>query len=400
MQSTCLALVLALPFLGDGPDRVTLEKTGKVLEGRVVFDGPSKLVLRQGSKDTVLQPSEVREVRTLERSLAQVLDRDLAGADAAVFAELAQSCADSGLAPEARNFWLRVLLADPKHEAAGKALDVQRVRDEVRVPFDKVKRTPAELAKRQASWKEALEIPCSHFTLRTDLELSLALDVGLALERNYRRFYATLAEPLELYLFDEAPEVFVYGRAEDFPVAPVKGDPIWFAPGVNRLNVLAESDPSIPAVVHELTRLMLFNALRRGAGATAQVPQWTSTGIAELFAKAAPAQRFGAWSPIGAIDKADFQRVLADKLTIERVFNAAGNDFNADPKRPQMTAAAYSLVHFLVFGREGALRANYGRFLREGAKGKLSMGALTDALSMSKDDIERAWREHLEAGVR
>jgi hypothetical protein len=166
---------------------------------------------------------------------------------------------------------------------------------------------------------------------------------------------------------------------------------------VNRINILAESDPSVAAVVHELTRLMLFNALRRSSGATAQVPQWTLSGIAELFAKAAPAQRFGAWKPIGEPDKQEFARTLADKIAFERVFNASGNDFNADPNGPNMNAAAYTLVHFLVFGRDGALRAGYGRFLREGAKGKISMSALTDALGLSKAEIEKAWREYLEA---
>jgi hypothetical protein len=400
MKTLLLALVLAPLFTADGPDRVTLEKGGKVLEGRVVFDSPTRLVLRQGIKDTEFKPADVKDVRSLERSLATILDRDLTGADEKVFAELAQSCADSGLPNEARNFWLRVLLLDPKNEAAGKALDVQRVKEEVRIPFGKEKRTPAELAKRQVSFKEALEIPCAHFVLKTDLEFPLALDLALALERNYRRFYATLADPLELYLFDESPEVYVYGKSQDFPVAPVKGDPIWFAPGVNRINILAETDPNVGEVVHELSRLMLFNALRRSSGGTAQVPQWTLSGIAELFAKAAPEKRFGAWKPIGEVRKEDFARVLSDKIPFERLFNAAGNDFNADPKSPDMNAAAYTLVHFLVFGKDGALRAGYGKFLREGAKGKISMGAFTKEIGLSKEEIETAWREHLEANSR
>src|SRR6187402_3598722 len=170
MKTLLFALALAPLFTAEGPDRVTLEKGGKVLEGRVVFDSPTRLVLRQGVKDTEYKPADIKEVRSLERSLATILDRDISAADDKLFAELAQSCADSGLPHEARNFWLRVLLLDPKNEAAAKALDVQRVKEEVRIPFGKEKRTPAELAKRQASFKEALDIPCAHFTLRTDLE--------------------------------------------------------------------------------------------------------------------------------------------------------------------------------------------------------------------------------------
>lgn len=394
--------LLLLPLLSAGstPDRVTFQDSGKVLQGRVVFDTPRKLVLRQGNRDVVLDPAEVGEVQSLERSLARVLERDVSGAGAAEWEELARSCAAVGLEAESRNFWLRVLLADPKHEAAGRALGVQRVKDEVRVPFGKEKRTPAQLMGPQPSWKQALEIDCTHFKLKTDIDLPLALEVAFALERNFQRFYATLGAPLELYVFDEAPQVCIYARSQDFPVGPLRGDPIWFAPGINTLNILAEGDPSIPGVVREMTRLMLFNALRRSAGATAQVPAWTGSGISELFAKAAPTVRFGQWSPIGTPDKRAFERAAADKLPLEKLLNGSTNDFNGDAKRGDWNAAAYTLVHYLAFGRDGTLRAGFGKYLREGAKGKLSIGALCDALETSRKDLESGWRAYVESLAR
>jgi hypothetical protein len=397
-----LALVLLPALLPGGapPDQVTYVDSGKVLKGRVVYDTPHKLVLRQGARDTVIDPADLKEVRSLERSLAKVLDRELQGADARTLLEIAQECDAAGLEAEARQFWLRTLLADPASELAGKALKVQRIKDELKVPFGKLRRTLAQLRERQGSWKEALEIECTHFQLKTDLDLPLALDLAMGLERNYRRFYETLGAPLELYLFDEAPEICVYARKEDFPVGPLAGDPIWFAPGINTLNVLADPDPSVSGVIRELTRLMLFNALRRGSGSTAQVPQWTVSGICELFAKAAPAVRFGKWSEIGVPDKRDFERALADQIPFDKLFNSSGNDFNADAKRGDMNASAYTLVHYLVFGRQKSLRAPYGEFLRNGAKGKISIGAFSDALEMSKKDIESAWRAYVEEQAR
>ena len=400
MKILALALLPALLPAGAPPDHVTYVDSGKVLKGRVVYDTPEKLVLRQGARDTVIDPADLKEVRSLERSLTRILDRDLLGADARTFLGLAQECEEAGLEAEARQFWLRTLLADPASELAAKALKVQRVKDEVKVPFDKLRRTLEQLRERQGSWKEALEIECTHFKLKSDLDLPLALDLALGLERNYRRFYETLGSPLELYLFDEAPEVCVYARKDDFPVGPLVGDPIWFAPGINTLNVLADPDPSVSGVIRELTRLMLFNALRRGSGSTAQIPQWTVSGISELFAKAAPAVRFGQWSEIGVPDKRDFERALADKIPFEKLFNAAGNDFNADPKRGDMNAAAYTLVHYLVFGRQKSLRHPYGKFLRDGAKGKISMSAFCDALEISKKDIEIGWRAYVEEQAR
>ncbi len=400
MNAIAFALLLPLLAAGTPADQVTYVDSGKVLKGRVVYDTPTKLVLRQGIRDTVIDPADLKEVRSLERSLAKVLDRDLSGADARTFLEIAQECEAAGLEAEARQFWLRTLLADPTSELAGKALKVQRIKDEVKVPFGKLRRTPAQLSARQGSWKEALEIECTHFQLKTDLDLPLALDLALGLERNYRRFYETLGAALELYLFDESPEICVYARKEDFPVGPLVGDPIWFAPGINTLNVLADPDPSVSGVIHELTRLMLFNALRRASGSTAQVPQWTASGIAGLFAKAAPAVRFGKWSEIGVPDKRDFERARDDKIPFDKLFNASGNDFNADAKRGDMNAAAYTLVHYLVFGRQKSLRLPYGKFLREGAQGKISIGAFCDKLELSKKDIESGWRAYVEEQAR
>ena len=400
MKIFALAFLTALLPSGAPPDQVTYVDSGKVQKGRVVYDTPQKLVLRQGIRDVVIDPADLKEVRSLERSLAQVLDRDLSGADARTFLEIAQECDAAGLEAEARQFWLRTLLADPSSELAGKALKVQRIKDEVKVPMGKLRRTPEQLKQRQGSWKEALEIECTHFQLKSDLDLPLTLDLALGLERNYRRFYEVLGAPLELYLFDEQPEICVYARKEDFPVGPVVGDTIWFAPGINTLNVLADPEPSVAGVIRELTRLMLFNALRRGSGTTAQIPQWTASGIGELFAKAAPAVKFGKWSEIGVPDKREFERARADNIAFDKLFNASGNDFNADAKRGDMNAAAYSLVHYLVFGRQKSLRVPFGKFLREGARGKISIGAFCDALEMSRKDIESSWRAYVEEQAR
>jgi hypothetical protein len=400
MIHSILLLAGSLLLLGPGPDSVKLAKTGKVLEGRVVFEGKEEIVLRANGKDQRIPRDDVAEIHSIERSLSTVLDRDLKSADAGSLADIAKACEQAGLAREARNFWLRVLLIDPKYEAAVKGLSAQVVKDEIRVLFGVEKRKLGDLAKRQASWKESYEIPSTHFVLRTDLELPLALDVSLALERNYRRFTETLAQPLEMFVFDEDPEVYIYGRTEDFPIAPVKGDPIWFAPGINRLNVLAAQDPVVRDVVHELIRMLLFNSLRRSAGATAQVPQWTASGVCDLFAIAAPAERFGKWSEIGVPDPGAFALAKRANIEFDRVFNASLNDFNGGPRRGEMSAAAYTLVHYFVFGKDGALRAGYGKFLREGAKGKISIGALTDALGLSRKEIESGWRAYIEANAR
>lgn len=397
MFTSLTALVGSAVLLAAGPDRVKLVDGGKVLEGRVVSEGANEIVLRKGGKDQRIPRNEIAEIHSLERSLSSLIDRDLKSSDAKALEAMATECEQAGLVAEAKNLWIRVLLADPTHAAAVKALGAQRIKDEVKVPFGKEKHKLSDLAVRQASWKHSYAIETTHFVLRSDLDLAYALDLSIALERFYRRFYDTLGHALELYVFDEAPEVSIYGHSADFPVGPEKSDLIWFAPGINRLHVLAETDPSVASVVHEMSRLMLFNALRRSAGATAQVPQWTVIGIAQMFAKAAPTERFGPWSEIGKPDPTSFELAQSANLPFERVFNATANDFSAEAKSAEMTASAYSLVHFFVFDKDGWLRANYGRFLREGAKGKISMNALTGAVGLNAKELESQWRAYIAA---
>ena len=400
----CLAaplfLVANAQEVPKGPDTVKLVKNGVVEQGRVVFEGKDEIVLRTDRKELHIARADIAEIHSLERSLAAILDRDLKTTDPAALSAIARDCEQAGLKAEAHNFWLRVLLVDPKNPSAVKAVGARVVKDEVTVGFGKDKRPLAELTKRQASWEQAFEIQSTHFRLRSDFDLPLALDASLAFERNYRRFYETLGEPLEMFIFDEDPEVCIYGRAADFPPAPLKGDSVWFAPGINRLNVLTETNPKVRDIIHELIRMMLFNALRRSAGTTTQVPQWASTGIAELFAIAAPAERFGTWSEIGRPDADVFGLAKSAHADLARMFNASVNDFNADRKRGELTAAAYSLVHYLVFGKDRALRAGFGKFLREGAKGKISLGALSEALGTPIEEIESGWIAYVDANAR
>ena len=387
---------------GTKPDVVRLAQGDKLLAGRVVFEGKDEIVLRVDGKDKRIPRADVADIQSLERSLAPIIDRDLRSSDAATLAPIAAECEKAGLDAEAKNLWLRILLVDPADEAAVQGAGARKSGKDLKIPLGKEQRNLDDLTKRQASFKGAYDVATTHFLLESDLDLASALDLAVALERFYKRFYDTLGSPLELFVFDEkeTPEVFVYGHGADFPVAPVPGDVVWFAPGINRLNVLAEAKPSIGSMVAELSKMMLFNSLRRSSGATAQVPMWTAEGIAQIFGRAAPSVPFGPWADLAQADGVAF--ALADRasLSLERVFNATANDFNADAKRDEMQASAYTLVHFLVFGEGGALRPGYGAFLREGAKGKISIRALGESLKLPPKEIESGWRAHVKANAK
>ena len=391
-----LSLFAALLLAPLPQDRVDL-KDGKSVEGRVVAELKDSLVVRSNKHDRTIARAEVATVTSLERSLAAVLEHDTGSSDAAGCAALAAECEAAGLSGEARNYWLRTLLADPAHAAARKALDAKPVKDDVTLHLGKHGMHLSALRAGSLKWKEAYELPTTHFVLKTDLPLQKALDVATALERFHVRFYALLGEPLGLYIFDERtlPEIRVYFEGAAYPTPPVKGERVWFSMGENALNVAADGQLSLPAVVGELSRQMLFSALRRGVGPTAQVQPWLTAGLQEYFARTAP-ESLGGPRPDTAAALAAAARQLAGKdVKLTTLFNAPMAAFSTDANRADMSNAACTLLHFLVAGRDGALRDGFGRYVNDGAKGKLSMASFSEHLKLKPDEIEAQWREHV-----
>ncbi len=396
-----LLVSLALLVAASGPDKVKLQD-GKVLEGRVVHEGRDSIVLRENKKDRTIPRGEIAELTTLERSLGELTARQLPKGDAAALAALAADCEKKGLSAEARALWLRVLLVDVANADAIKALDARGLKDDVQVKFGKEPRKLSDLRATQPKWKDAYEIQTTHFVVRTDAALERALDVGFELERFHKIFYDLLSNPLDLYVFDEKelPEIRLYAGEGAYPSPPVPGQRVWFGAAENCLHAAADKPVDVPSVVEELSRQMLFSALRRSAGPTAQVSAWVATGIAQHFASAVPADRTQPWPSPELPAKPLFQRAAATDIAFDRLFRGAPNDFTDGPKAADMSACAYTLLHFFAYGRDGALRAGFGAYVREGAKGKLSMGALTSEVGLKEAEIEKAWREHVRANAQ
>lgn len=394
MHSLILGALLCVAF--GGPDRVTLQD-GKKLEGRVVCERKDAVVLKLERGERTIARAEIAELVTLERSLSGVLERDLQAADAAQLRAAAKDCSAAGLDADARLLWLRTLLREPSDEQVIGALGAKRVKDAVVLPFGKRGLELSQLRAPQAKWSEAFELASTHFQLRTDLPLETALDALLGLERFHVRFYGLVGDPLGLYVFDERqlPELRLYARAADFPAPPVKGPRVWFAPLENVVHVDASSPVPMPDVVADLTRQMLFSALRRGAGPTAQLQPWIATGIAEALARSAPEQAGGAWRAPQEAYKPHFTAAAASQLSFDTLFQAAPGDFTNGARAGEYSACAYSLLHFFFEARDGALRQGLGRYIEEGAKGKLSLGALSECVGLTKDQIQAGWRAHV-----
>ena len=121
LATLALALAPALVHapLGDEHDLI-IRTDGKEVPCRVLLETDAKVVYRAKGRTQELARAEVSEVRSVERTLRDFLERfaktdtrDLAGVT-----DLALLADSRGLTGEAHHSWIRVLTLDPTNEAA------------------------------------------------------------------------------------------------------------------------------------------------------------------------------------------------------------------------------------------------------------------------------------------
>lgn len=387
------------PFgtVGDEQDSLVLAD-GKTLACRVLLETDSKLVVRANGKSRELERSEVKELRTIERGLAAFLQRfdELSRTDAAAMVELARFAEQQNLPGEAHHTWIRVLTLDPENEAAWTALGgVKRKQGwelKVRGRFYSIE----ELKKRAADWKNALELPTAHFLIRTDVPAERAVDLAIDLERTYSTFYRVLRS-LELYVFDEQPEVHVFADPKDYPAPPTLGMAAWFDRSGNTLYVDATQAKESGTIVAELVDALVFNAFRRTLGRAGEMEPWARKGFAFAFAVAV--------RPSPGSVTYDFERPYlpyfeqqagdAKALTLEKVLRAGFASFDSGPDAQRFVAQSYTLVHFLATYENGKYRAGFADFLRSSYLGKGGTSNFFKAIGVDEKALESEWTAHV-----
>src|SRR5262245_59286572 len=240
MSAAILSLALIVPLVSrpDQPDRIVL-RDGRSIDCRVLFESDAKVVYRADRQQRELARDEIADVVSVERSLSDFLRREAATdrTDLAASCALAREAEKAGLAGEARNLWLRVLLRDPSNARAWNAVGNGRSSRNPRIECDGEHYTIGELRDLGSDPKHPLALRTAHFALETDLPLARALDAALDLERTYSTYYALLGPHLDLYVFDEAPHVRLMHDASHEPSPPRPGDRAWFDALANTLYV-------------------------------------------------------------------------------------------------------------------------------------------------------------------
>jgi len=392
-----LALFLAAAPLAQSalPDVITLN-SGKELECRVLYESDDKVLYTKKRKVEELARTEVQSVQSIERSLREMLERfDSVGNNVQGLLELADFCEGHELLAEARNLRIRVLTLDPENEQAwtklgGSYNKRKGWRMKVRGRFY----TLDQLRERVADWKNAMELPTAHFLIKTDTDPLRALDLAIDIERAYLSFYDLLGSALELYPFDEIPEIYVYASSKDYPAPPTPGRVAYFGKSANILYVNGQAASDAPhAAVSELSDVLFFNAFHRTVGKTGSMPPWVRNGFGLAFGGAYRRDPgHASWdlsTPLAVYF--ELQATASDPLSLKDVVRAGFASYDSGTRAELYSAQSYTLAHFLANADDRAYRPGFGQYLLSSYGGKSALTHLEKALGMKAKDIEERW---------
>jgi hypothetical protein len=401
MIALALATLLTCPAPQDELDQLTLTN-GKVVSCRVLFENDERVVYRSKRRDREVERGEVAEVQSVERSMREFLERcaatDLGTVDGctgmALFAE------ENFLFGEARGMWIRILTLDPDNGGAWTKLGGVHGRDGWRLRVRGRHLSLEDLRERAGTWRDAMELPTAHFLVRTNVQPEIALDIALDAERIYQAYYDTLGRALELYLFDEAPEINIYADVRDYPSPPAPGQLVWYQTLSNILHVNASGDMNRHEVMRRMTDVMIFNSFRRTVGGrTGSISSWAREGLSQTFASAFRSDPGRASFEFEAPLVSFFAAQAEDEepLPLKRILSAGFGSFESGTHVDRFVREAYTLTHFMLFAQDGKYRVGFGEFLLSSYKGQGSATHLRRALDVDLKDLETQWVAYVAA---
>ncbi len=395
-----LVLCAAVAF-GRPLDEVVLEN-GTRLEGRVLLEDETRLVIRIGSRDRTVDRSDVREARTRLSAWREAMERwdALEDDDAVRIADIAAFCRRAGLSEEARVFGLYALTVDPEsvlaHESAGherRGKEWFQREGSRRRPWNRPAGQPID-------WRDAWVLETTHWSLRSNLPLAEALRAILDLENAYRAWYGLFAAELEFLHRPEPMRAQIHADAASFPES--SGSAGFYDRDARTLFVNASKGLDAGLMVHEAVHMLLDATSAWDRGARGSIPAWLDEGLAE-YVRATLTGRRGrlAYDPSGINVLSMRAHAHAKRpYDLSRVLNFGPGDFAASSRQDLKYAQAYTFVHFLIEAENGRWREPFFEFLRSAWRGQGSSTDLEKVLGAKAEAIEKAWIPWVEQRAR
>jgi hypothetical protein len=399
-----LALALALSLGNDRvPDRVVLT-TGSQMEGRVVFEDASKVILRMGTGEKRFERKEIKTLRSRARLQRDAFDRwtSMPPDSVAKILDLARVCQKSDLLEDAQVYAWCVLLLDRsnadahallEHRKRGSSWDVQ-VSKSKWVAVDKLFAT-------RPDWSDAYETATAHYLLETNFGQETAVRTALDLEAFYRAFYDLFGTGLELFEVLEPMPVRLHADSKSFPpIATGRG--AYTDPSRNCVEIDASTALRLDEIFHEATHQVIEATTRFAFAGGAVVPGWLHEGLAEYMRAGVGGLPGHRTFTAGARIDGHFAIHAAAKspYSLSRVVHFEPADFLASSRSDLKYAQAYTLVHFCMDGDSGRYRAAFLEYMHGVWKGGSSNFDVKKALKVDEGAFEKAWLAYVRANAR
>jgi hypothetical protein len=396
----CASFLLSNPPVGDENDLLVFAD-GKQQACRVLLETESKVVYRARNKNSEVSRAALKEVQSVERSLQSFLVRfeRIDPRDVEAVAELALFAEASFLAGEAHNAWIRILTLDGANEQAWTKLGGVKRREGWELRVRGRFYTLEELRTRASDWQNALELRTAHFLIRTDGSPERALDLALDVERAYLTFYEVFGKPLELYAFDEVPEIHIFSDPKDFRAPPKPGQPAWFERSGNVLFVNGQQASERGTIVAEFTEALLFNAFRRTLAKTGEIEPWAREALEQAFAVSVRPDPGRVSFDFSEPYKPHFQAHASDAkpLSLSQVLRAGFATFDSGSDQARYAAQSYTLLYFLVSFENQKYRLGLANYLKESYLGKGGTSNFLEALDVDEKTLEGQWTSYVKS---
>ncbi len=380
---------------GDRPlDQIVLVD-GTRLEGRVVLDDATKIVLRIGSRERILQRAEIQSSQSRLAVWREAMERWrlLDKEDATKIADIATFASRLGLVEEARVFALRAIAVDPENRAAREALGHERKEKDKdwTLREDGRRWTWTERVKKSQDFRSGWQLETTHWTLRSNLPLLEATNAILDLEGLYAVFFDVIAPEVGAYHIDTRLSAQVHADSGSFPeLGSGRG---FFDRAANVLVVNAESGLDRGLLVHEATHLVLAATAVLSLGARGEISPWLDEGLADYFRATTGGLPGRLVYDANAIDARSMRMQAHSNETykLSRILTFDSGEYFSTSRQDLKYAQSYSFVHFLLSAENGRYRERFFDFLRSCWKGQGSSTDLETALGSKIDAIEKGW---------
>ena len=398
-------LILAFLTLVPAADRDRAEDTlvpvrGREVDGYLVRQDDSEIIFRVGTRDKVWEVDEVEEIRSpalLYNELAQRLRRaPLGDIDGAV--QIAKWAEETGLEPEARYAWWRVLAFDWNHEEAHTALGSKSKSDGWRVRIDRKWLTREKFLERIVEWDTALEIATSFHEIRASALLEDSLAAVDATILTFDMLYREFGTLFDLPFPQKVMEVHLHGDTDSYP--PMNRRSAYFRSSENRVVCDCSMWEGLSTLAHELMHQLLSNAYQMVDDGRGSAPGWFDEGLAEIAAAMVEVEANGLGGLLETERAQIWLRIHSqaeEPYELSRVLNFDQAQFHAVDGSELAYAQAFTLVLFLLEADEGTYVEGFRAFVASTFEGKGSGTHFQNAMDMKLDDLEERWIGYVQA---